>query len=43
MLHPDSPLASPEDFAIPICCRTGPEVIAVLRKHYGRWKANLYL
>ena len=24
MLRPDGPLASPEDFAIPICCRTGP-------------------
>ena len=25
MLRPDGPLASPEDFAIPTCCRTGPE------------------
>jgi uncharacterized protein (TIGR00730 family) len=40
MLRPDSPLASPEDFAIPICCQTGPEVLDVLRKHYNQWKAN---
>jgi uncharacterized protein (TIGR00730 family) len=40
MLRPDSPLASPEDFAIPVCCRTGPEVLDVLHEHYGRWKAD---
>jgi uncharacterized protein (TIGR00730 family) len=40
MLRPDGPLASPEDFAIPICCRTGPEVLDVLRDHHRRWKAN---
>jgi hypothetical protein len=40
MLRPDGPLASPEDFAIPVCCRTGPEVLGILRDHYGRWKAN---
>ena len=40
MLRPDSPLASPEDFAIPICCQTGPEVLDVLRKHYNQWKVN---
>jgi hypothetical protein len=40
MLRPDGALASPEDFAIPVCCRTGPEVLAILREHYGRWKAN---
>ena len=40
MLRPDGSLASPEDFAIPICCRTGPEALAVLRDHYSRWKAN---
>ncbi len=37
---PDGPLASPEDFAIPICCRTGPEVLDVLHDHHSRWKAN---
>ena len=31
---------SPEDFAIPICCRTGPEVLECLRDHHRRWKAN---
>jgi uncharacterized protein (TIGR00730 family) len=36
MLRPDSPLASPEDFAIPVCWRTGPEVLAILREHYSR-------
>jgi uncharacterized protein (TIGR00730 family) len=40
MLRQDSPLASPEDFAIPICCQTGPEVLDVVRKHHSRWKAN---
>jgi hypothetical protein len=40
MLRPDAPLASPEDFGIPICCQTGPEVLDMLREHHGRWKAN---
>jgi hypothetical protein len=40
MLRPDSPLASPEDFAIPVCCWTGPEALEILREHYGRWKVN---
>ena len=40
MLLPDCPLASPEDFAIPICCQTGPEILEVVRDHHGRWKAN---
>jgi uncharacterized protein (TIGR00730 family) len=40
MLRPDGPLASPEDFAIPVCCRTGSEVLGILREHHGRWKAN---
>ena len=40
MLRPDGPLASPEDFAIPICCQTGPEILDILREHYNRWKAN---
>jgi uncharacterized protein (TIGR00730 family) len=40
MLRPDSPLASPEDFAIPICCRDGPEILDVVRRHHDRWKAN---
>ena len=40
MLRPDAPLASPEDLDIPICCRTGPEVLDVIREHHSRWKAN---
>jgi uncharacterized protein (TIGR00730 family) len=40
MLLPDFPLASPEDFAIPICCRTGPEILDVIRKHHIQWKSN---
>ena len=40
MLRPDCPLASPEDLAIPICCQTGPEILAILREHHDRWKAN---
>jgi uncharacterized protein (TIGR00730 family) len=40
MLRPESPLASPDDFAIPICCQTGPEVLDILREHHGRWMAN---
>jgi hypothetical protein len=40
MLRPDAPLASPEDFAIPVCCRTGPEVLDAVRAHYSRWKAS---
>jgi uncharacterized protein (TIGR00730 family) len=40
MLRPDCPLASPEDFAIPICCRTGPEILDIIRTHHSRWKAN---
>jgi uncharacterized protein (TIGR00730 family) len=40
MLRPDAPLASPEDFAIPVCCRTGPEVLQILRDHHRRWQAN---
>ncbi len=40
MLRPESPLASPQDFAIPICCQSGPEALVVLREHHGRWKAN---
>src|SRR4051795_10812708 len=33
MLRPDGPLASPEDFAIPVCCRTGPDIVDVIREH----------
>jgi uncharacterized protein (TIGR00730 family) len=40
MLRPDSPLASDADFAIPVCCPTGPEALDILREHHSRWKAN---
>jgi uncharacterized protein (TIGR00730 family) len=40
MLRPEGPLASPEDFAIPICCQTGAQVLDILREHHGRWKAS---
>jgi uncharacterized protein (TIGR00730 family) len=40
MLRPDAPLASQADFAIPVCCKTGPEVVAILREHHSRWNAD---
>jgi uncharacterized protein (TIGR00730 family) len=40
MLRPECPLASPEDFAIPVCCRSGPEVLEVVRKHHAAWQAQ---
>jgi uncharacterized protein (TIGR00730 family) len=40
MLRPDGSLASAEDLAIPICCKTGPEILDVLREHHRRWSAN---
>ena len=40
MPRPDGPQASPADFASPICCGTGPEIIEILRKHDDQWKAN---
>jgi uncharacterized protein (TIGR00730 family) len=41
MLRPEGLLASPEDFAIPVCCETGSQVLEILREHHDRWKANL--
>jgi predicted Rossmann-fold nucleotide-binding protein len=35
MPRPEFPLASPEDFTIPVCCRSGPEVPEVVRKHHA--------
>lgn len=40
MLRPDGPLASPEDFAIPVCCQNGAEVLDAVRTHHSRWKAS---
>jgi uncharacterized protein (TIGR00730 family) len=40
MLRADLPLASEADCAIPICCRSGPEVLEVVRQHHARWRAK---
>jgi uncharacterized protein (TIGR00730 family) len=40
MLRPDGPLASPEDFTIPICCHSGPEIMELIRKSHNQWKSN---
>jgi uncharacterized protein (TIGR00730 family) len=40
MLRPDGPLASGDDLAIPICCRTGPEIIDIVHEHHARWKTK---
>jgi uncharacterized protein (TIGR00730 family) len=40
MLRPDGLLASPEDLTIPICCRSGPEILDVLPEHHARWKSD---
>jgi uncharacterized protein (TIGR00730 family) len=40
MLSPDGPLVSPEDLAIPVCCRSGPEILEILRNHHAAWTAR---
>jgi uncharacterized protein (TIGR00730 family) len=40
MLRPDVPLASPEDFTIPICLQTAAEILDVIRGHHARWTTN---
>lgn len=40
MLRHDAPLASAADFTIPVCCKTGPEVLEIIREHHQRWKAT---
>lgn len=40
MLRPEFPLASPADFAIPVCCRTGPEILELVREHHRQWEAK---
>ena len=40
MLRPDGPLANPEDFAIPVCCQNGAEVLDAVRTHHSRWQAS---
>lgn len=33
----EQPLASPEDFNIPVCVSTGDEAIALIRQHHEKW------
>jgi len=33
----EQPLASPEDFNIPVCVPTGDEAIALIRQHHEQW------
>jgi hypothetical protein len=40
MLAVDPPLASPEDFAIPVCVPGADEAVAILREHHQRWLAG---
>ncbi|HKP58705.1 MAG TPA: LOG family protein [Polyangiales bacterium] len=40
MSSTDTPLASPEDFAIPQCARNADEAIALLRAHHQAWLAR---
>jgi uncharacterized protein (TIGR00730 family) len=38
MLHPDVPLANPEDMKIPVCVDDGPSILRIVREHHGTWK-----
>jgi uncharacterized protein (TIGR00730 family) len=40
MLRPESPLASPQDFAIPVCCQSGTEIVDLVRRHHAEWLAK---
>ena len=40
MLRPESPLASPQDFAIPLCCQSGTEIVDLVRRHHAGWLAK---
>ena len=40
MSSTDTPLASPEDFAIPQCAKNADEAIALLRTHHQAWLAR---
>ena len=33
----EQPLASPQDFNIPVCVQTGTEAIAIIREHHANW------
>src|SRR5688500_15115225 len=39
MLRPDCPLASAQDFSIPVCVNDGPSILPIIREHYAAWKA----
>jgi len=40
MLRPDCPLASPADFAIPVCVEDGPSILPIVRERYAAWQAE---
>jgi uncharacterized protein (TIGR00730 family) len=40
LLHPEAPLANPEDLKIPQCVNSGDEAIALLREHHARWRTQ---
>lgn len=40
LLNSETPLANPEDLAIPYSVNTAEEVIAILRKHHDQWKKD---
>jgi hypothetical protein len=33
----EQPLASPEDFNIPVCVANGDDAIALIREHHRKW------
>src|SRR6516162_1744049 len=39
-LRPDFPLASPQELSIPVCCRSGPEILHLVKQHYAHWQAG---
>jgi len=40
MLEFETPLASAEDFNIPVCVANGDDAIAIIREHHARWTAE---
>ena len=39
MLRPDCPLASAQDFSIPVWVNDGPSILPIIRQHHAAWKA----
>jgi uncharacterized protein (TIGR00730 family) len=37
MLRTESPLASPQDMAIPVCVEDGPSIVRLIREHHAAW------